>query len=93
MPPRLPRSTVRKGIKDGWIVAFVGHLRYLKCNGVLLSDMKIVLKSLEFYCRTFKIFKIQWSSMVDHENNLFNNLLEFYCRVLLSCWSSFFGYF
>ncbi len=34
-----------------------------------LSDMKIVLKSLEFYRWTFKIFKIQCSSIVDHENN------------------------
>jgi hypothetical protein len=50
-------------IKDGWIV---GHLRYLKFYRVLPSDMKIVLKSFEFYCRTFKI---QCSSIVDHKNN------------------------
>jgi hypothetical protein len=31
-----------QGWIDGWIV---GHLRYLKFNVVLLSDMKIVLKS------------------------------------------------
>jgi hypothetical protein len=29
IPPRLPRLTVRKGIKDGWIV---GHLKYLILN-------------------------------------------------------------
>jgi hypothetical protein len=29
-----------------------GHLKYLKFNGVLLSGMKIILKSLEFFCRT-----------------------------------------
>ncbi len=71
IPPRLPRLTVRKGIKDGWIGWIVGHLRYLKFNGVLLSDMKLVLKSLEFYCWAFKIFKIQCSSIVDQsiENN------------------------
>ncbi len=70
IPPRLPRLTVRKGIKDGWIdCRLVGHLRHLKFNGVLLSDMKTVLKLLEFYCRTFKIFKIQCSSILDHENN------------------------
>jgi hypothetical protein len=62
IPPWLPRLTVRKGIKDGWIV---GHLRYLKFNEVLLSDMKIFLESLEFYFRTIKIFNIQCSSIVD----------------------------
>jgi hypothetical protein len=34
-----------------------------------LSDMKIVLKLLEFYCRTFKIIKIQCSTTADHKNN------------------------
>jgi len=44
IPPWLPRLTVRKGIKDGWIV---GHLRYLKFNRVLLSDMKIIKEFIQ----------------------------------------------
>ncbi len=68
---------------------------YCNLNGVLLSDTKIILYSLEFYCRTFKIFNIQWSSTVGYANNLktewssivghenIKKLLEFYRRLVL----------
>ncbi len=46
----------------------VNRPTYLKCNGVLLSGLNIILKSLDFYLKTFKIFKIQWSSTFGHDN-------------------------
>jgi hypothetical protein len=60
----------------------------------------IFKNSLE-YCRIFDIFKIQLSSTVRHENCfkivgvllLIMDIIKEFIGVLLSCWSSFVGYF